>query len=166
VTVARSTTVSKSASGGASPEAAPDQTSEAPRWYVIDADGKTLGRLSTVVANHLMGKQRPHYAPHRFFGDHVVVLNAGRIKVTGRKLDQKFYRRHTGYPGGFKEVTLRKTLAEHPVKVIEWAVQGMLPKSRIGKRMIRNLKIYTAAQHPHEAQRPEPLDLSPTRKSA
>jgi large subunit ribosomal protein L13 len=137
-----------------------------PRWYVIDAEGKTLGRLSTVVANHLMGKQRPHYLPHVHFGDHVVVLNADKIKVTGRKLDQKLYHWHTNYPGGLKDLALRKALAEHPTKVIEWAVEGMLPKSRIGKRMIRHLKVYTGAKHPHEAQRPEPLDLSRVRKTA
>ncbi|MBI3448514.1 MAG: 50S ribosomal protein L13 [Acidobacteria bacterium] len=137
-----------------------------PKWYVVDAEGKTLGRLSTSIAMHLMGKHRPHYAPHQFFGDHVVVVNAGKIKVTGRKLDQKIYYWHTSYPGGLKELPLRKALAEHPVKVIQWAVEGMLPKNRIGKRMIRCLKLYAGPEHPHVAQRPEPLQSPAARKSA
>jgi len=163
--VARPTRVRKTAP--ASEASAPAaKAAEQPRWYVIDAEGKTLGRLSTVVAMHLMGKQRPHYSPHRLFGDHVVVLNAGKIKVTGRKMNQKMYRWHTGYPGGLKEIPLWKALAEHPTKVIQWAVEGMLPKNRIGKKMIRHLMLYKGSDHPHQAQRPEPLDLSPVRKSA
>jgi large subunit ribosomal protein L13 len=137
-----------------------------PKWFVIDAEGRTLGRLSTLVASRLIGKHRPNYAPHRLFGDHVVVLNAAKVTVTGRKLDEKVYRRHTGYPGGLKELPLRKALASHPDRVIAWAVEGMLPKNRIGKRMIRNLKVYAGPQHPHEAQRPEPLELVAARKSA
>ena len=169
--MARSTAVRKTVSRRKAPAAgdvAPpgQQPPIQPKWYVVDAEGKTLGRLSTVVASHLMGKQRPHYSPHQVFGDHVVVVNAEKIRVTGRKLNQKIYRWHTGYPGGLKEIPLWKALAEHPVKVIEWAVQGMLPKNRIGKRMIRNLIVYTGPRHPHEAQRPEPLELAPTRKSA
>lgn len=164
--MSRSTTGSKAAPGGAETEQPAGPESTDPRWYVIDAEGKTLGRLSTVVASHLMGKQRPHYAPHKAFGDHVVVVNADKIKVTGRKLNQKVYRWHTGYPGGLKELPLWKAMAEHPTKVIEWAVEGMLPKNRIGKKMIRHLKVYTGPQHPHDAQRPEPLSLAPARKSA
>jgi len=137
-----------------------------PKWFVVDAEGKTLGRLSTTIAMHLMGKHRPHYSPHIFFGDHVVVVNAGKIKVTGRKLDQKIYHWHTNYPGGLKELPLRKALAEHPVKAIQWAVEGMLPKNRIGKRMIRCLKLYAGPEHPHVAQRPEPLQAPAARKSA
>lgn len=156
--MARSTTEPKAAREGIPPNA--------PRWFLVDAEGKTLGRLSAAVAIRLMGKHRPDYAPHKLHGDHVVVVNAAKITVTGRKLDEKLYRRHTGYPGGFKEVTLKKALAEHPTNVIEWAVQGMLPKNKIGKRMIRNLKVYAGPQHPHEAQRPEPLAAAPARKSA
>ena len=155
----RSTTVRRSAPKAAT--AGPQQ-----QWYVIDAEGVTLGRLSTMVAGRLIGKHRPEYAPNRLFGDHVVVVNAGKVVVTGRKRTEKIYRRHTGYPGGLKELPLWKALAEHPTKVIEWAVEGMLPKNRIGQRMIRNLKVYAGPQHPHEAQRPEPLALPPARKSA
>lgn len=147
-------------------EASQEATGPVPQWYVIDAAGQTLGRLCTVVAHRLIGKHRPEYAPHRLFGDHVVVVNAEKIVVTGRKREQKIYRKHTGYPGGIRELSLDKALAKYPTRVIEWAVQGMLPKNRIGSRMIRNLKVYTGASHPHEAQRPEPLDLSPVRKSA
>jgi large subunit ribosomal protein L13 len=136
------------------------------RWFVIDADGKTLGRLAAAVAHHLIGKHRPDYDPSKLFGDHVVVVNASSIKVTGRKKSQKMYRRHTGYPGGLKEIALGKALDTHPTSVIEWAVGGMLPKNRIGKRMIRNLKVYAGAQHPHEAQRPEPLPLASARNTA
>jgi large subunit ribosomal protein L13 len=133
---------------------------------VVDADGATLGRLSAHVARHLIGKHRPDYAPHRLAGDHVVVVNAARVAVTGRKRTEKLYRRHTGYPGGLKELPLWKALADHPTKVVEWAVQGMLPKSRLGRRMIRNLKVYAGPQHPHQAQRPEPLPAARTRTSA
>jgi large subunit ribosomal protein L13 len=145
---------------------APATVSTQPRWYVVDAGGRTLGRLSTVVAHHLMGKQRPNFSPHILFADHVVVVNAEKIKVTGRKLDQKVYRKHTGYPGGLKELPLWKALENKPERVIEWAVQGMLPKTRLGRRMIRNLKVYAGAQHPHEAQKPEPVVLASARKSA
>ncbi|HXI03477.1 MAG TPA: 50S ribosomal protein L13 [Candidatus Saccharimonadales bacterium] len=136
------------------------------KWYLVDAEGCTLGRLSTVVARHLIGKHRADYAPHKDLGDHVIVVNAGKVNVTGRKRDQKIYRWYTGYPGGLKELPLRKALVSHPERVVEWAVQGMLPKTRLGSRMIRKLKVYAGAQHPHEAQRPEPLDASAARKSA
>lgn len=137
-----------------------------PRWYVVDADGKTLGRLSTVVATHLMGKQRPEYAPHINFGDHVVVVNADKITVTGRKRDQKVYRKYSGYPGGIKELPLSKAMDNYPTRVIEWAVQGMLPKNRLGSRMIRHLLVYAGPKHPHEAQHPVALELTMVRKSA
>lgn len=156
--MARSTTVRRPA-----PKA---PATEQPQWYVIDAEGKTLGRLATTVARRLIGKHRPNYAPNRLFGDHVVVVNAEKIGVTGKKLNEKLYRRHTGYPGGFKEMPLWKALASHPDRVIEWAVGGMLPKNRIGQRMIRNLKVYAGPKHPHEAQRPEPLGLASTGKTA
>jgi large subunit ribosomal protein L13 len=141
-------------------------TGDEARWYVVDADGKTLGRLSTAVATRLIGKHRPNYAPHRLFGDHVIVVNAEKIVVTGRKRSQKVYHWHSGYPGGLKELPFAKAMEKHPTRVIEWAVQGMLPKNRLGSRMIRNLKVYKGPQHPHEAQQPEPIDLAPARKSA
>jgi len=156
--------VSRSTTGGKAPRE--DVLTDAPQWFLVDAEGKTLGRLSTTVATRLIGKHRPGYAPHRLFGDHVVVINAAKVAVTGRKRTQKIYRRHTGYPGGLKELPLGKALAKHPTNVIEWAVQGMLPKNKIGRRMIRNLKVYAGEKHPHEAQRPVPLDLTPARKSA
>ncbi len=143
-----------------------DDPAEAPRWYIVDAEGRTLGRLSTVVAHHLMGKQRPGYAPHRLFSDHVVVVNAAKVVVTGRKRTQKIYHWHSGYPGGLKALPLGKALSERPERVVEWAVQGMLPKNRIGKRMIRNLMVYAGPGHPHDAQRPEPLETASARKSA
>ncbi len=149
--------------GRAAHEPAP---APAAKWYVLDAEGCTLGRLSTVVATHLIGKHRAEYAPHVAFGDHVVVINAGKITVTGRKKDQKFYRWYTGYPGGLKQLSLRKAMETHPERVVEWAVQGMLPKNRVGSRMIRNLKVYAGPQHPHEAQRPEPLEATAARKRA
>jgi large subunit ribosomal protein L13 len=140
-------------------------TSEA-KWVLVDAEGCTLGRLSTMVAMRLMGKHRADYAPHVNSGDHVVVVNAGKIVVTGRKLDQKVYRWYSGYPGGLKELPLRRAIKSHPERVIEWAVQGMLPKSKLGNRLIRNLKVYAGAQHPHEAQRPESLAADDARKLA
>jgi len=155
-----------SGSKSARPEAAKAVSGDEAQWFVVNAEGKTLGRLCTAVATRLMGKHRPNYAPHRAFGDHVVVINAEKITVTGRKRAQKFYRWYTGYPGGLKEISLAKALAEHPARVIEWGVQGMLPKNKLGSRMIRNLKAYAGPQHPHQAQRPEPLDLAPARKSA
>jgi large subunit ribosomal protein L13 len=132
----------------------------------VDAEGCTLGRLSTFVATHLIGKHRPDYAPHRNAGDHVIVINAEKIEVTGRKLDQKVYRWYTGYPGGLRELPFRKAIANYPERVIEWAVHGMLPKTRLGSRMIRNLKVYAGPHHPHEAQKPEPLTADSARKQA
>lgn len=136
------------------------------KWYLVDASGCTLGRLSTIVATHLMGKHRPAYSPHRLSGDHVVVVNAEKVVVTGRKMDQKVYRWYTGYPGGLKELPFRKAMKTHPERVIEWAVQGMLPKNKLGSRMIRNLKVYAGPQHPHAAQRPEALASDEARKLA
>ena len=136
------------------------------KWYLVDAEGCTLGRLSTILATHLMGKHRPQYAPHKIFGDHVVVINASKIIVTGRKREQKVYRRYTGYPGGLRELPFRKAMESHPERVIEWAVHGMLPKNRLGSRMIRNLKVYAGPQHPHEAQNPEVLASDTARKLA
>jgi large subunit ribosomal protein L13 len=138
---------------------APSGVSRDGRWYLVDADGKTLGRLATVVADRLRGKHRPTFAPNYDHGDHVVVVNASRVVLTGRKKTDKMYRRHTGYPGGLKEVTAGKLLETRPDRVIELAVAGMLPKNSIGKRLITKLKVYAGPEHPHAAQKPEPLDI-------
>jgi len=128
-------------------------------WYVVDASGQTLGRLASEVAQIVRGKHKPIYSPSVDVGDYVIVVNADKIHVTGRKLDQKKYYRHSGYPGGIKEVPLRKMLEEHPTRVIEHAVRGMLPKNRLGRKMLKKLKVYAGSEHPHEAQQPEPLEL-------
>jgi large subunit ribosomal protein L13 len=129
-------------------------------WYVVDATGQTLGRLATQVARVLRGKHKPTYSPSVDAGDCVVVVNAEKIHVTGRKLDQKMYYRHSGYPGGLKEITLRDLLQKHPQRVIEFAVRGMLPKNRLGRRMFKHLKVYAGPEHPHVSQHPKPLELS------
>jgi len=128
-------------------------------WFVVDAEGKTLGRLASEIAKILRGKHKPNYSPSVDVGDYVIVINAEKIRVTGRKLDQKYYYRHSGYPGGLKAVRLRDMLARHPTRVIEHAVRGMLPKNRLGRRMFKKLKVYAGPDHPHKAQRPKPLDL-------
>ena len=128
-------------------------------WYVVDATGQTLGRLASQVAHVLRGKHKPIYSPSVDAGDHVVIVNAEKIHVTGRKLDQKIYYRYTGYPGGLKEITLRNLLQKHPTRVIEHAVRGMLPKNRLGRRMFKKLKVYAGPDHPHEAQQPSPFEL-------
>jgi large subunit ribosomal protein L13 len=126
-------------------------------WYVVDASGQTLGRLATRVARVLRGKHKPIYSPSVDTGDYVIVVNAERIHVTGRKLDQKMYYRYSGYPGGLKEITLRNLLQKHPTRVIKHAVRGMLPKNRLGRRMFKKLKVYAGPDHPHAAQQPKPL---------
>jgi len=128
-------------------------------WHVVDATGQTLGRLATQVAYILRGKHKPIYSSSVDTGDYVIVVNAEKIHVTGRKLDQKIYYRHSGYPGGLKTVTLRNLLQRHPTRVIEHAVRGMLPKNRLGRRMFKKLKVYAGPDHPHTAQRPKPLEL-------
>lgn len=128
-------------------------------WFVIDATGMTLGRLSTQIAAVLKGKHKPIYSPHMDTGDFVIVVNAHKVRVTGRKLDQKFYYRHSGYPGGLKEISLRDQLDRHPDRVIRFAVRGMLPKNRLGRQMIKKLKIYATPGHPHEAQQPKPFAM-------
>jgi len=128
-------------------------------WYVVDAEGKTLGRLATGIASVLRGKHKPHYSPAVDMGDYVVVVNAEKVWVTGRKLDQKVYYRHSGYPGGLKAISLRDQLDRHPTRVLEHAVRGMLPKGRLGRRMFKKLKVYAGPDHPHQAQQPKPLDL-------
>jgi large subunit ribosomal protein L13 len=128
-------------------------------WYVVDASGKTLGRLATQLASRLRGKHKPQYTPHVDTGDHIIVLNAGKIAVTGNKLEDKTYYWHTGAIGGIKSRTLDKMIAEHPERVIELAVKGMLPKNPLGRAMFRKLHVFTGDKHPHAAQQPKPLDL-------
>jgi large subunit ribosomal protein L13 len=127
------------------------------RWFVIDAEGKILGRLATRVARLITGKGKPEWTPHVDCGDHVVVVNAGKVRVTGRKLEQKVYRRHTGYPGGLKEIVLGKLLVQKPERVIEEAVHGMVPKGPLGRQMVTKLKVYAGADHPHAAQKPQAI---------
>ena len=127
-------------------------------WYLVDADGKTLGRLATQIADTLRGKRKPQYTPHVDTGDFVVVVNAEKIQVTGNKLDQKRYYRHSGYPGGLRSRTLRDQLERRPTEVLRSAVKGMLPKNRLARQQITKLKIYAGPEHPHEAQNPKPLE--------
>ena len=128
-------------------------------WYVVDAQGKTLGRLASEIAKVLRGKHKPMYVPHLDCGDYVIVVNAEKVRVTGKKLDQKFYYRHSGYPGGLKSINLRDQLQKHPTRVLEAAVRGMLPKNRLGRAMIKKLKLYAGSSHPHQAQQPKVLEL-------
>lgn len=129
------------------------------QWYVVDAEGQTLGRLATQIADTLRGKRKPQFAPHVDTGDFVVVVNADKIQVTGKKLDQKMYYRHSGYPGGLRTRTLRDQLDRHPTEVIRTAVRGMLPKNRLSRRQLTKLKVYAGPEHPHESQNPKPLNL-------
>jgi len=129
------------------------------KWYVVDAAGVPLGRLASVVAHILRGKHKPTYTPHVDVGDHVIVINAAKVKLTGRKLDQKQYIRHSGYPGGLKVMSYREFMARSPERVVEKAVRGMLPHNRLGRKMFRKLRVYAGADHPHAAQQPEPLEL-------
>ena len=127
------------------------------KWYVVDATDQTLGRLATQIATILRGKHKPEYTPHEDVGDFVVVVNAEKVHVTGRKLDQKKYYWHTGFPGGIREISLSRQLELHPERVIEHAVKGMLPRGPLGRRQLRKLRVYEGAEHPHVAQQPEPL---------
>ena len=129
------------------------------KWYVVDAEGKTLGRLAAEVAKVLRGKHKPTFTPHADTGDHVIVVNAEKVRVTGKKLLQKEYFRHSGYPGGFRFTTLAMMLEKHPERVIEMAVKGMLPKNKLGAQQYRKLNVYAGAEHPHAAQKPEVLEL-------
>jgi large subunit ribosomal protein L13 len=126
-------------------------------WFVVDATDQVLGRLATRVARVLAGKHRPGFVPYLDTGDFVIVTNADKVRLTGRKLDEKVYRRHTGYPGGLRESRAREVKSRHPERLIEEAVRGMLPKSRLGRKQIRKLKVYRGATHPHDAQQPKPL---------
>lgn len=130
------------------------------RWWLVDAQGQTLGRLASVVADRLRGKDKPTFAPHMDCGDFVVVVNASQIQVTGRKLDQKKYYRHSGYPGGLTTTNLAQELSRRPDRVIEKAVRGMLPKNSLGEHIIKKLKVYGGAEHPHTAQQPERWELT------
>jgi large subunit ribosomal protein L13 len=131
------------------------------RWYVVDAEGQTLGRLATRIADTLRGKGKPEYTPHVDTGDFVVVVNAEKIHVTGNKLDQKLYHRHSGYPGGLRSRTLRMQLERRPTEVIRKAVKGMLPRNKLASAQISKLKIYAGPEHPHAAQSPEELSSAP-----
>jgi large subunit ribosomal protein L13 len=137
--------------------AKPDQIER--EWYVVDATDQTLGRLATRIARILHGKHKPIYTPHLDCGDYVIVVNAEKVNVTGRKLEQKMYYRHSGYPGGLKSISLGNQLQKHPERVIQAAVRGMLPKTKLGRQMSKKLKVYAGPDHPHSAQQPKPLEL-------
>ncbi len=128
---------------------------DARRWYLIDADGKVLGRLASQIANILRGKNKPTFTPHQDTGDFVVVINAANVRLTGHKLTDKLYRRHSGYPGGVRTSTATRELQQHPERVLREAVEGMLPKNRLGRRLATKLKIYAGQEHPHAAQQPQ-----------
>lgn len=127
------------------------------KWYVIDGEGQTVGRLASQVAAVLRGKHKPTYTPHVDCGDHVIVINADKVVFTGKKLDQKLYRRHSGYAGGLKETTARDMMEKHPERIIMHAVKGMLPKNSLGRQMLTKFRVYAGAEHNHEAQQPEVL---------
>lgn len=137
------------------PKAA-DITSE---WWVVDAADKPLGRLATEVARVIRGKHKPMFTPHLDTGDHVVVLNASQVKLTGNKADQKTYFRHSGYMGGEKHIPFKRMIERHPERVIEYAVRGMLPKNALGRKLRKKLHVYAGTEHPHQGQKPQPLDL-------
>ncbi|MDT5294031.1 MAG: large subunit ribosomal protein [Acidobacteriota bacterium] len=137
-----------------------DGLAENRKWYVVDAAGQTVGRLATEVARVLTGKNKPQYTPFLDTGDHVIVINARKAVFKGSKNDQKMYHHHTLYPGGLRSISVKDQFVKHPERVIELAVKGMLPKTKLGKAMAKKLKVYADAAHPHTAQRPEPLPLS------
>lgn len=134
-----------------------EDAQEGRKWLLVDAEGRTLGRLASRIATLLRGKHKPVFTPHVDAGDHVVVINAEKVALTGRKLKDKVYYRHSGYPGGIRGTTAEEMLKTHPERVIEMAVQGMLPKGRLGREILRKLKVYAGPHHPHGAQQPEPL---------
>ena len=129
------------------------------QWYIVDATDHTLGRLASEIAKVLRGKNKPTYTPHVDTGDHVIVINADKVKLTGKKLDQKMYRYHTGHPGGLKEIAYRDMMINKPEEVLMHAVRGMLPKNRLGRQMIKKLRVYRGAEHNHSAQKPEVLEI-------
>jgi large subunit ribosomal protein L13 len=130
------------------------------QWHLIDAESVVLGRLASKAAMLLMGKHKPSYTPFLDTGDHVVVVNAEKVRLTGRKEEQKIYRRHSGYPGGLTETSARKVRASRPIRMVEEAIQGMLPKSKLGKQMYRKLQVYAGPKHPHQAQKPVELTIA------
>ncbi len=129
------------------------------KWYVIDAEGKTLGRLATEIARLLRGKTKPQYTPHVDTGDFVIVVNAEKVAVTGKKAEQKVYRRHTGHPGGLKTTSYGQMMERRPEEILRKAVYGMMPKTRLGRKQFRKLKIYAGPEHPHAAQNPQPYEV-------
>lgn len=129
------------------------------KWYIVNAEGQTLGRLASRIAQVLRGKHKPEYVPNLDVGDYVVVINCEKIVVTGRRLDQKLYYRHTGYPGGLKDTTLREMMSKFPDRPLKMAVKGMLPKGPLGRQMLTKLRIYVGSEHPHEPQQPDVLEL-------
>ena len=129
------------------------------KWYVVDAEGQTLGRLATEIATVLRGKNKPQYTPHVDTGDFVVVVNAEKVVVTGRKAEQKVYRRHSGYPGGLKETSYERMMERRPTEILRRAVKGMMPKNRLARQQLRKLKIYAGPEHPHAAQNPQPYEV-------
>ncbi|MES2204732.1 MAG: 50S ribosomal protein L13 [Pseudomonadota bacterium] len=129
------------------------------QWYVVDASGQTLGRLASQIAKYLRGKHKPEYTPHVDTGDYMIVINAEKIAVTGKKMSDKIYYSHTGFPGGLKTITLEKLMAKNPIKVMEHAIKGMLPKNPLGRDMFRKLKVYVGSEHPHSAQQPQVINF-------
>ena len=129
------------------------------QWFVVDAEGKTLGRLASQIAHILRGKHKPTYSPHMDLGDHIVVINAEKIRVTGRKADQKVYYRHTGYPGGLRTTTYEDMLGKHPERILRIAVKGMLPNNILGRQMFKKLRVYAGPEHEHAAQQPQALSF-------
>ena len=135
------------------------QTDVKPKWYLVDAEGAVLGRMASGIASRLKGKHNPMYTPNVDTGDSIIVVNADKIVLTGRKWDQKIYYRHSGYMGGLKEITAKKLLEKCPEDIIRFAVKGMLPKNRLGTKMIKKLKVYSGSDHPHSSQKPEALEI-------
>jgi len=134
----------------------PSQNTIEREWHLIDAEGQVLGRLATRIATMLMGKHKPMYTPFLDCGDHVVVINAEKVVLTGNKMNDKIYYRHTGYPGGIKEARARRVMREHPTRILQSAVRGMVPKTKLGRQMLTKLRVYAGPEHPHEAQQPQP----------
>jgi large subunit ribosomal protein L13 len=130
------------------------------KWYIVDAEGQTLGRLSSEIAKVLIGKNKPIYTPHVDTGDHVVVINADKVVLTGKKLEQKLYRYHTGHPGGLKEIKYKDMMKNKPEEVVMHAVKGMLPKNKLGRKMLKKLRVYRGSEHKHEAQKPEVIEFN------
>ena len=137
----------------------PKEGDVARKWYVVDAQGMVLGRLASQVAAILRGKHKPTFTPHADMGDHVIILNAAKVVLTGRKLDQKIYRTHTGYPGGIRETSYRQLMQKKPAFAVSEAIRCMMPKGPLGRSMFRKLKVYSGSEHGHQAQQPEPLQL-------